>query len=187
MKSQNKIFRAAEIDKPKGRTIHGLAIVTNAWSKDLGGFRELIRPEALTAELIANSDIMLNVDHDPSKVLARSKFGRGSLKLQITPRGLEFETEAPATQLGNDMLVMLERGDYSQCSFCFTIAESGEEWHQDVDGLKREIKSFDKLYDVSVVYDPAYDQTTVDARSTKVVDIMKRLNEVEKSILEITI
>jgi HK97 family phage prohead protease/HK97 family phage major capsid protein len=179
MKS-NKIFRSAAIEQPQGRTIRGLAVVTNSWSKDLGGFREMIRPEALTAELIANSDIMLNVDHDPSKVLARSKYGQGSLKLEITSRGLEFETEAPATQLGNDMLEMLRRGDYSQCSFCFTIPDGGDEWYQAEDGLKREIKSFDKLYDVSVVYDPAYDETEVDARA---LEMIKR--NMQKSNLEI--
>lgn len=184
-----KIYRKVEdIEVHQDRSIRGLACVTGAWSKDLGGFREMIRPEALTEDLIARSDIMLNVDHDPSKVLARSRHGAGSLKLKITSRGLEFYTKAPNTTLGNDMLEMLSRGDYSQCSFCFSLpADDADVWYNEDGVLKREIKNFDKLYDVSIVYDPAYDQTYVDARSAEKVGIMTRLSELENEILSIPI
>lgn len=183
----NRIYRSVAEMRTDGRKIVGVAAVTNAWSKDLGGFREMIRPEAFTQELIDRSDIMLNVDHDPSKVLARSRFGSGSLKLTITDRGLEFYTEAPNTSLGNDMLEMLRRGDYSQCSFCFSMpSEDADIWYKNESGeLCREIKSFDRLYDVSVVYDPAYDQTSVDARSADLVGIFSRLDRLENEIKSI--
>lgn len=169
-----------------GRTIRGVAIVTNSWSKDLGGFREIIRPDALNEALIKKSDVMLNIDHDPSKVLARSRYGRGSLKLMRTERGLEFETEAPNTTLGNDLLEMIKRGDYSQCSFCFSLPKDGDFWYNDDAGqLCREIKSFERLYDVSVVYDPAYDATEVDARSQKMIEMYAHFAELEKSIQDI--
>jgi HK97 family phage prohead protease len=127
---------------------------------------------------------MLNVDHDVSKVLARSKFGKGSLRCFITERGLEFETEAPNTTLGNDMLEMLKRGDYSQCSFCFSLPSDDEGfWHRNEAGeLVREISKFDRLYDVSIVYDPAYDATEVDARSRAVVSAFTHLDLLEKEI-----
>jgi hypothetical protein len=183
-----KIYRKIEMEKPQGRTIRGLAVVTGSWSKDLGGFREMIRPEALTEDLITQSDVMLNVDHDPSKVMARSRHGVGSLKLQITSRGLEFETEAPNTSLANDMLEMLKRGDYSQCSFCFTLPDTDADvWYKEGDELRREIKKFDRLYDVSIVYDPAYDATHVDARSMEIVKRMSHLDLLEKEILSIYI
>lgn len=165
-----------------GRTIRGVAIVTNSWSKDLGGFRELIAPEAINVALINKSDVMLNIDHDTSKVLARSKRGKGSLKLFITERGLEFETECPNTTAGNDMLELMKRGDYSQCSFCFSLPrEGGDEW----DGLSRTIRKIDRLYDVSIVFDPAYDATEVDARSQKMIEMYARFAELEKSIQDI--
>lgn len=185
-----KIYRNIEkLDALKGRTIRGLAAVTGSWSKDLGGFREMIRPEALTEELIQNSDVMLNVDHDPSKVLARSRRGSGSLKLSVTSRGLEFETEAPQTQLGSDILEMLKRGDYSQCSFCFTLPEEDADvWYRDTNGmLCREIKKFDRLWDVSVVYDPAYDATYADARSTEMVNRFSKFDLLENEISSIYI
>lgn len=179
-----KIYRKIEqMEAVEGRTIRGLACVTGAWSKDLGGFREMIRPEALTEDLIKRSDVQLNVDHDPKSVLARSRFGAGSLKLTLTGRGLEFETEAPRTSLGEDMLEMLKRGDYSQCSFCFSLPEKdADEWYQKDGQLCREIKNFDRLWDVSIVYDPAYDQTFVDARSMDKVKIMQHLQELENEI-----
>lgn len=186
--SKERIYRSISEMRTSGKTISGVACVVESWSKDLGGFRELIKREALTEELINKSDIMLNVDHNPEKVLARSKFGKGSLRLFITERGLEFTTEAPDTQLGRDVLVMLERGDYSQCSFCFSLGEGSDYWYQDANGqLCREIKSFDKLYDVSIVYDPAYDATQVDARSTSLVAVFAHLNELEKEINSIII
>lgn len=130
---------------------------------------------------------MLNVDHDPSKVMARSRRGAGSLKLEITSRGLEFETEAPNTTLGNDMLEMLRRGDYSQCSFCFSLpVEDADVWYQENGETRREIKKFERLWDVSVVYDPAYDQTYADARSMEIVEVMRHLNELENDINSIT-
>lgn len=189
MQKATKIYRSVHEMRAEGKTIRGVACVTNSWSKDLGGFREIIKPEALTDDLLVRSDVMLNVDHDVSKVLARSKFGKGSLRLFKTERGLEFETEAPDTQLGRDMLVMLERGDYSQCSFCFSLpAEDADIWYRNENNeLCREIRNFDKLYDVSIVYDPAYDMTEVDARSTSVVKAFAHLDLLEKEINTIII
>jgi len=188
MQKTNKIYRNVQEMQTSGRNISGIAVVVDCWSKDLGGFKEKIDRSALTSDLIMKSDVMLNIDHDPSKILARSKYGKGSLKLQITDRGLEFSTEAPNTTLGNDLLEMIKRGDYSQCSFCFSIPGDAESdyWYNDESGqLCREIKRFERLYDVSVVYDPAYDQTAVDARSANIVNVFAKLAELDKEIDEI--
>lgn len=189
MQEAVKIYRSVHEMRADGKKIRGIACVTESWSKDLGGFREKINRGALTDELLMSSDVMLNVDHDTSKVLARSKFGKGSLRLFITDRGLEFETEAPDTQLGRDILVMLERGDYSQCSFCFSLPPNDEGlWYRNEQNeWCREITNFDKLYDVSIVYDPAYDATSVDARSMAVVKALTHLDMLEKEILNINI
>lgn len=183
MKSKDKIFRSLGSFEAEGRKIRGLAAATGTWSKDLGGYVEMILPDAINEELIKRSDVMLCVDHDPSKVVARSKFGVGSLLLTVTGRGLEFETEVPDTQLGHDLLVMIQRGDYSQCSFCFTIEK--QEWKNENGQSYRTITAIDRLYDVSVVYDPAYDATSVDVRSMAAVDNVKKMQSLEKEILDI--
>lgn len=180
-----KFYRAIEDMATDGKKIRGTALVFDSWSKDLGGFRELIHREAVTPSLIEQSDIQLNVDHDPTKMLARSKYGNGSLRLFITDRGLEFETDVPDTQLGHDMVVMLERKDYSQCSFCFTLPDNyNGYWHRDAsDNLVREIERFDKLWDVSIVYNPAYDETEASARQMRsIAGVMDKMTILEKSI-----
>ncbi len=179
-----KIYRSVDSIQSDGKKIRGTAVVFNSWSKDLGGFREIIRREAVTPGLIEASDIQLNVDHDPSKMLARCKNGKGSLRINVTERGIEFETDVPDTQLGHDMQVMLERGDYSQCSFCFTLpAEGGERWFRDEsNALCREITNFSQIFDVSIVYNPAYDETEASARQLQEVGIMEKLTILENEI-----
>ena len=182
-----KIYRSVDSIKSDGKKIRGTAVVFESWSKDLGGFREIIRREAAVPGLIEASDIQLNVDHDPSKMLARCKHGSGSLRIFITERGIEFETDIPDTQLGHDMQVMLERGDYSQCSFCFTIpSEGGEHWFRDANNsLCREILNFEQLFDVSIVYNPAYDETEASARQMRQAGIMDKMTILENEILTI--
>jgi phage head maturation protease len=60
------------------RSIEGYAIVCNSESEDLG-FREVIAPEALEG-IIEKSDCLMLLEHDRKKgILARSKYGKGSL------------------------------------------------------------------------------------------------------------
>ena len=85
-------FRA---DK-ESRLITGLAIPVDARSFLLGDFYEVVTRAALTDDTITSNDIKLYLDHDPSHgTFARSKFGTGSLKLNLTERGLEFSFNAP--------------------------------------------------------------------------------------------
>jgi HK97 family phage prohead protease len=106
----------------KRRYISGYAIVFNGLSVDLGGFREIILPEAVDRQMINESDILMPVNHNrDSGLLARSKFGNGSLRIEVDEKGVYFEFELPNTQLGNDMYELINRGDISQISFSFTI------------------------------------------------------------------
>ena len=52
-----KIYRSLDLTQSKDRVLEGYAVVFNSLSEDLGGFREIIRPSAITQELINNSDI----------------------------------------------------------------------------------------------------------------------------------
>ena len=52
------------------RLIEGCAIVFNSVSEDLG-FREIIESTAISQDLIDNSDIYLNFNHDDDKILGR--------------------------------------------------------------------------------------------------------------------
>lgn len=143
------------------RKVSGYAVVFNSLSEDLGGFREIILPSAITQETINNSDIIFLLDHKQDRgILARSTKGEGSLRLSVDDKGLYFEFEAPNTALGDELLEGLKRHDYSKCSFAFTVGE--DEYKKDNGGnVIRTIKSIRQLYDCSVVVNPAYEETSV--------------------------
>ena len=79
---------------------------------------------------------------------------------------MRFEAIPPDTQWARDLLTSIERGDVSQCSFSFRVANEGEKWTESKDGpALREITEFEYIGDVGPVTFPAYPQTSVQARS----------------------
>lgn len=167
----------------ESRHIEGYAIVFNSLSNNLGGFREIIEQGAITDELIKNSDILCLMNHDIKKgVLARSYQGRGSLKLDIDEHGLHYSFEAPKTALGDEVLEGIRRGDIAKCSFAFVCGE--DNWTKDENGeYIRHVKKINKLYDVSLVYHPAYDETEVKA-DTRGLDELKAQEEANNIVKE---
>lgn len=153
----------------ESRTIYGRAIVFNSESElldDFGmTFREVIDPSAVTMDFLMTQDIKLNMLHDRNQTVARWNKGKGSLRLNLTREGLDFEFEAPKCDIGDRCLEMVRRGDYSGCSFEFypkdyDVVERGE-------GKKDVLvkhRSFAKLSALTIGLDPAYKQTSVNAR-----------------------
>ena len=162
---------------PESRFVEGYAIVFNSESNDLGGFREIIDSRALDG-VIGHSDILCLLNHNEDKgVLARSKYGEGSLTLEIDERGLKYRFEAPNTVLGDELLEGLKRGDITTSSFAFTVGK--DNWEKREDGsYLRTIVSIQELYDVSPVYRAAYDATSVKA-DTRGLDAIKANEKIE--------
>lgn len=146
------------------RHIEGYGSVFNQRSVDLGGFQEIIAPGAFDG-VIERSDVKCYLDHNPDKgILARSRNGKGSLSLELDERGLKYAFDAPHTNLGDEVVEGLKRGDYSQSSFAFTV--ESESWTKEEDGTYlRTINKIGGLYDVSIVANPAYEGTSVALRS----------------------
>ena len=139
-----------------GRTLEGYAAVFNAETR-IGGFREVVLPGAFSGSL--GRDVLALVDHDPAKVLGRTR--SGTLKLQEDAKGLRFSLALPETSLANDVLEMVKRGDMGGCSFAFQVAPGGERWQ----GKRRELRAV-TLYEISIVSAwPAYAGTSVQARA----------------------
>lgn len=153
----------------EGRTIRGYAIVWDVPSRVLwdwdGEFIEYIERGAVDEALLAQSDVKALYNHDRNMLLARSANGEGTLRLSIDDHGLRFEFDAPETTAGNDVLELVRRGDLKGCSFAFTAQREDTEYSQENEERVRRIKKISGLYDVSVVVEPAYTQTSVDARS----------------------
>lgn len=163
---------------PNSREVSGYAIVFNSDSNDLGGFIERIQPEALEG-VIEKSDVLCLLNHNEDKgVLARSKYGEGSLRLEVDEIGLKYTFEAPNTALGDELLEGLRRGDINTSSFAFTVGS--DNWSKREDGTYlRTINSISELFDVSPVYRAAYDATSVkvDARG---LDAIRKQEEAEE-------
>jgi HK97 family phage prohead protease len=174
----NKITRGAN-----GRTVEGYAMVYEQPSEDMG-FIETIKTGAISQDTIANSDIFARLNHDDDHVLARSKDGKGSLKLSIDEMGLKYSFEAPMTSQGDELLSYLDRGEITQSSFAFCVSqdEGSERWYNDENGnLHRDIFKIEKLFDVSPVFQPAYSMTTCNKRYLQIKDTILELeNEIDE-------
>jgi len=164
-------------ENPQSRHIEGYAVVFNSESVDLGGFREIIRPTAITQGLIERSDVFMVFQHDMDKVLARSRNGQGSLQLTLDNHGLRFAFDAPNTDLGNEVLEYLRRSDVNECSFAFALDPNDNEadvWEKREDGsILRTINRIAGLYDCSIVWNAAYPETSVSARSLEKIEELR--------------
>ncbi len=173
-----EIRSLAEIQSTDNRTIEGYAMKFNSLSRDLGGFKEIISPQALdTTDL---SDVRCFVDHDSSMVLGRTS--SQTLELEVDDVGLYFRCQLPNTSYANDLYESIKRGDINECSFGFAVKDDSQTW-ENQDGMYiRNLNKIDELFEISIVSIPAYEGTdaVLAQRSLKRV-----INEKEKRKLQI--
>lgn len=173
-------------DGSVSRTVYGYAVVFDSPSQDMG-FIETIKRGAITQELVDACDIFAKFNHDDDKILARSNKGEGSLKLTVDEKGLRYEFEAPNTDLGDELLEYIKRGDISQSSFAFAIdpdAKDAQKWEKRDGKIYRTISKIGYLYDVSPVWTPAYLATSVDKRDLEEAKQKFELEEKYNAMLE---
>jgi len=116
---------------------------------------------------VLKDDVRCLFNHDPNYILARSKEGKGTLKLSIDSTGFKYSYESPNRSYANDLLDAIDTGDVSQSSFAFKIKEQKWSFGDPQKGTldKRTILKFEKLFDVAPVTYPAYTDTEVAKRS----------------------
>ena len=173
----------------ESRTITGTAIVFDAESEVLDDwgyrFREVIKPEACTMEFLNSQDIKMNMLHDRDLTLARCNKGVGSMRLSVDEKGVNFEFEAPKCDIGDRCLEMVRRGDYSGCSFEFWPEDYDVEEREGGKDVKITHKKFRALTALTIGMDPAYKQTSVNARELwNETEAGKREAEEQKQQLE---
>lgn len=142
------------------RKISGYAAKFGVMSEDLGGFREVLAKGCFSRTLSLGADVRMLVDHEPSKILGRTK--AGTLMLAQDSIGLHFDCVLPDTQVGRDTYESIRRGDLSDCSFGFYCVD--EDLTEGPQGVIRTVSDAD-LFDCSVVTYPAYPSTEVHARN----------------------
>lgn len=161
--------------------IVGYASVFGRESENLGGFVEIIEPGAFR-DAILKDDVRALFNHDDNLVLGRVK--SRTLEMSEDELGLRVSIIPPETTYARDLLAVMARGDVSQMSFAFTLDKDDQEWTEDkTRGLYvRKIKRIKRLYDVSVVTNPAYPDTTVAASQLR---SLKEINN--KTILPVSL
>ena len=154
-----------EVGDEKEVHLQGYALTFDTISEDLG-FRETIRKGALDGTDISN--VVLNFNHDMNKPLARNSksTGKGSLTLKVDEKGLFFDAIPTDTSYSRDLLENMKEGLIGKCSFAFSLDYNDSEaqtWDWD-DGTRgydfRTINKINRLYDVSIVTNPAYESTS---------------------------
>lgn len=171
--------------------IQGYALTFDSISEDLG-FREVIRKGALDDTDM--SDVVLNINHDNSKVLARNNKtdGPGSLTLSVDDKGLFFDASPTNTTYAKDLIENMRSGIIGKCSFAFRLDYTDRDaqtwdWAKSEDDFDmRTIHKIKSIHDVSVVTTPAYESTSSTVYQRAKEDMQEEnKRQLEKEKLEI--
>lgn len=161
----------------KSEYIEGYALKFNRWSQLLGGwFKETIDPRALDEADMTSVTALFN--HSDDMILGRSGV---NLELEVDGIGLKFRVKPTNTSYANDLMENIRSGIVNQCSFAMSGIDGEWKETEDPDVYERHISKIGKLWDVSVVTNPAYLDTeaVVGARSKEMVEKLEELSEIE--------
>lgn len=161
----------AEEDEARGAKITGRPIVFEQ-KTDLGLFDEVIAGTALDKTDL--TDVRFLVNHDTSRIpLARSRRNNGNSTMLLSKdeAGLFIEVwlDTANNAEAKALYSAVSRGDISGMSFMFSVR--GDEWaNLETEHPTRRIIDIGSVVEVSAVTFPAYDQTTINARSKETLE-----------------
>lgn len=157
----------AEENQEHGTHLVGMAIVYGQVIQ-YGWRREVIDAGAVDAKTDLK-DVRFLIGHNTSMVpLARSRNNNAKSTMQLKPtdNGLEIRVDLDTenNQDAKTLYSAVKRGDITGMSFMFTVDKSMWE-DEDSDNPIRRITHIDKVFEVSAVAFPAYDETTLQTAS----------------------
>lgn len=171
LENRSFTFEVRAEETESGHIITGRPIVYNSVT-DIGCFNEVIERGALdNADL---TDVRFLTNHDLSKIpLARSRRNNGNSTMQLT---VDYEGMAIRVDLDTEnnaearaLYSAVQRGDITGMSFMFSVVD--EKWEDlDTDHPTRHILAIGTVIEVSAVSFPAYDSTSISARSLETLD-----------------
>ena len=182
MKIENRLSDVSfkEEDEQK-MVLEGYAIVfdqeTLIGDKEKGFIESIDRNAWKNANM---KDVPMKYNHDDSfLIIARTR--NNSLRLTVDDIGLKVRAELIDTDSNKDIYKMVKAGLLDKMSFAFTVSSQNIDRSGDIP--KRTITGIDRLYDVSIVDLPAYDQTSiVVGRSLALVDTELKTMDMEDQI-----
>ncbi|MBU9724131.1 MULTISPECIES: HK97 family phage prohead protease [Bacillaceae] len=153
-------FEIRSLEESKELYVEGYAVTFNEptvlFEYDGVQYKEQIDDRAFDeADL---SDVIFNYNH-AGKVMARTR--NKTLQLHTDSKGLYIKARLDGTEEGRKLYEEIQGGYIDRMSFQFSVNESA----YDSDNHLRTVRKVKKLYDVSAVDIPAYDTTSIYARS----------------------
>ncbi|OQR58316.1 phage major capsid protein [Bacillus sp. CDB3] len=142
---------------PTGKDSHVL------YDKNGKPFIECVESGVFDDALKRGNDVKLLLEHDKNMLLARTK--DETLKLTETSRGLEMEANLVPSNQSEHIHALIKRGTLNKMSFGMAVLD--DDWKKEHGVTKRYIKKL-ALYECSIVSDPAYEDSTIEARSNDI-------------------
>lgn len=184
MEMRMALLEPANNDDKNKQLVEGYAAVFNQraliWESEWSGWKymEVIDRNAFNGADM--NDTVFKYNHgDVAMILARAS--NNTLTMNTDDKGLRISADIIDTNNGTDVYKLIKRGDLNKMSFAFTVKSEQTEVDKENKIYTRTITAFDKIYDVAVVDFPAYDGTSIQARSKEYfVDLEKDLQEKQR-------
>lgn len=183
METRMALLEPASENEENKQLVEGYAAVFNQrtliWESEWSGWKymEVIDRNAFNGADM--SDTVFKYNHgDVAMILARAS--NNTLTMNTDDKGLRISADIIDTNNGTDVYKLIKRGDLNKMSFAFTVKNERSESDRENKIYTRTITAFDKIYDVAVVDFPAYDGTSIQARSKEYFVNLERGLQEEK-------
>ncbi|COE97669.1 phage major capsid protein [Bacillus cereus] len=170
-----------EANKDGSMTVNGYVNKTEQFCEMLGRnekFKEKISHGAFKHAIEKAKEVHFLAEHDGEKILSSTR--NGSLELSEDANGLYMSATITPTSWGKDYYELIKSGILKNMSFGFRSIK--DSWKKVEGYFERTIHELE-LFEVSVVKDPAYSQSSISARGIDVVEEVKVPEEVKKKIV----
>lgn len=148
----------------KEKTLTGYGIVYDKETQLYDDLYEVIRPGAASEVLARSPDIKCALNHNLQYLFGRTK--NGTVTIEEDAKGVRYTATPPDAQWAKDAMASIERGDIDGSSFTFGVRPQDEKVTERADGTYlREILKFSRIGEMGPVTDPAYLDTTAEARA----------------------
>ena len=155
----------AKEDEEHGHILEGRPIVYDQRT-DLGWYDEIIEAGALEATDL--KDVRFLVNHNTDMIpLARSRNNNANSTMQMSiddgGMAIRVDLDVDNNVEAKNLYSAVNRGDIDGMSFMFSV--DGDKWDdKESEHPTRTITSIGKVFEVSAVTFPAYEQTSIQAR-----------------------
>ncbi len=183
METRMALLEPASENEENKQLVEGYAAVFNQrtliWESEWSGWKYMEVIDRNAFDGADMSDTVFKYNHgDVAMILARAS--NNTLTMNTDDKGLRISADIIDTNNGTDVYKLIKRGDLNKMSFAFTVKNERSESDRENKIYTRTITAFDKIYDVAVVDFPAYDGTSIQARSKEYFVNLERGLQEEK-------